>query len=293
MAEQEPLIPLTLGERLRADREKRGLSRADVVQRLHCREDFVVSLEEGLPSTLAPVYQRGFARKYAQMLGWDAAAVERLLEQFEQGETELRPVFRKPPPPRAAERWLRASTYVLASLLVGTLAWQITHEAVRLSQSDQDEATADVTAPQQAPAGGQAHVNASIASLESLGRYGQQRPTAGGAQAWAAMDRPRQASAETTLLPGEHLLALTTSADSWVEIRDRDGKVLEHDLVRGGSNRAYRGIGPYRITLGRTSAVQLSLDGEPVTLSPGSRDDVTQMTLDPEALPPPATPAGG
>ena len=292
MKEQEPLIPLTPGERLRMAREARGLERADVVQALRCDPAFIAALEEGTPSKLALVYQRGFARRYASMVGLDDRHVEQLLAGIDGEAPSLRPVFDKPPPVQATDRWLRVSTYVLASLLVGTLAWQITHEAVRLSQSDPAPRNAQAAADEPGttePAA--SHVNASIAALESLGQYGKERPGGVGTEAWAALDRARQPG-ETALRAGEHLLDLSTSADSWVEIRDRDGTLLEQDLVRGGSARQYRGYGPYRITLGRTSAVQLSLDGQPVVLTSGSGDDVTQMTLDPDASEVPPAPSG-
>ena len=50
-------------------------------------------------------------------------------------EPDLHNIFSEPPKRNSADKWLRASSYVLASLLVGTLAWQFTHEAVRLSQN--------------------------------------------------------------------------------------------------------------------------------------------------------------
>ena len=297
MKEQEPLIPLTPGERLRQARESRGLERADIVQALRCDPAFIVALEEGSKSKLAPVYQRGFAKRYASMVGLEAWHVEQLLAGIDTEAPSLRPVFDKPPPVQATDRWLRASTYVLASLLVGTLAWQITHEAVRLSQSESAPSTAQATEAGEGVAEPTAsHVNASIAALESLGQIGKERPGGVGTEAWAALDRARQPGEQgepgaTSLREGEHLLDLSTSADSWVEIRDRDGTLLEQDLVRGGSARQYRGFGPYRITLGRTSAVQLNLDGEPVVLTSSPGDDVTQMALDPEsadALPAPS-----
>lgn len=291
MTEQEPLIPLNPGERLRLEREARGLTRAEVACQIRCDEEMIAALEDGVPGRLAPVYQRGFAQKYAQLLEFDGVHTRQLLSGIQAGTSDLRPVFDKPPPVQASDRWLRVSTYALASLLVGTLAWQITHEAVRLSQSDSGTRTAGAEPATGEMPPARAHVNASIASLESLGDYGTARPGAAGNQAWAALDRARDAGT-APLRQDEHLLDLSTSADSWVEIRDRDGNLLEQDLVRGGSSRQYRGFGPYRITLGRTSAVELRLDGEPVTLVPGSRDDVTQMTLDPGALAPAPEPAG-
>ena len=57
-----------------------------------------------------------------------------------------------------------------------------------------------------------------------------------------------------------------------------DGRELEMDLLRGGSEKMYQGKPPFRIRLGRSSAVKLYMDGEAVDLTPFTQDDVTQMT---------------
>lgn len=281
MNEQSPLIPMLPGERLEAARERVGLTRADVAARLKCAESVIAALEEGRAERLAPVYRRGFAQAYARLVGLSAADSRELVNDLAEEDPVLRSVFDRPPPVQATDRWLRASTYVLASLLVGTLAWQITHEAVRLSQEDTGK-LAGTTAPAEAgTAQGRAHVNASIAALESLPRQAAPRPAAG-APAWAAIGNAQRG--ESPLREGEHRLVLSTSADSWVEILAADGTLVEQDLVRGGTQRSYRGLAPFRITLGRTSAIELAVDGRPVPLKAGERDDVTQMVLDPDDL---------
>jgi cytoskeleton protein RodZ len=73
-------------------------------------------------------------------------------------------------------------------------------------------------------------------------------------------------------------LQISVSADSWIEITDANGQELEMDLLRGGSDKAYHGEPPFRILFGRASAVRLSMDGEPVDLTPHTQDDVAQLT---------------
>ena len=90
-------------------------------------------------------------------------------------------------------------------------------------------------------------------------------------QAWAAISHP-------VIADGESLLEISVSADSWVEITDVDGQELEMDLLRGGSNKSYHGKPPFRLLFGRASAVRMSMDGEPVDLTPFAREDVAQLT---------------
>jgi cytoskeleton protein RodZ len=114
-------------------------------------------------------------------------------------------------------------------------------------------------------------VNASIAPLGAL-----HAKNPGGMdtaeQAWAALS-------EQVLPEGESRLQLIVSADSWVEITDASGQELEMDLLRGGSDKAYHGEPPFKILLGRASAVRLSMDGEAVDLTAFTRDDVAQLSL--------------
>ena len=54
------------------------------------------------------------------------------------------------------------------------------------------------------------------------------------------------------------------------------------DLLRGGSDKTYHGVPPFRILFGRASAVRLSMDGEAVDLSAYTRDDVAQLSWPPQ-----------
>jgi cytoskeleton protein RodZ len=100
-------------------------------------------------------------------------------------------------------------------------------------------------------------------------------------QAWAAIGGRADNGQSTVVEPaaGTHRLAVTTSADTWVEILDGAGGQLELDLIRAGSQREYNGSGPFRVMIGRASAVVLSMDGEAVDLGPHTRGNVARLTL--------------
>jgi len=51
------------------------------------------------------------------------------------------------------------------------------------------------------------------------------------------------------------------------------------DLIRAGNSREYRGPGPFRVMIGRASAVVMSLDGESVDLAPHTRGNVATLVL--------------
>jgi cytoskeleton protein RodZ len=186
------------------------------------------------------------------------------------------------------ERWIKASSYVAASAVIAALAWQFTHEAVRFSQGDSElSKTAAATSadsangaqdatPQSRPVN--THLNASIASVEVMQPRGERGGKAAAEQAWAAISGQENGS-EPVPVAGEHRLVVSTSADSWVEILDGQGAQIELDLIRAGHQRSYSGAGPFQVMLGRASAVELTLDGEPVDLAPHTRGNVARLTL--------------
>lgn len=279
MTEQPSLLPLVGTDDLALLREARGLSLADAADRLKCSVRVLKAIEAGEPTGLAPVYQRGFLRRYAELLELESEALEGILDPAPIAAAEVRTVFMSRPRLQASDRWLRVASYALATLLVGTLAWQLAHEAARLAQVD---ATTTVGTVAESPASPADPVNASLGGLESLHRPSGSRTGDAGLRALSAMDAARQNLSR--LQEGEHRLELETSADTWVEIHGLDGELLEQDLVRGGERRSYDDPGPFRVSLGRASAVRLSLDGEAVPLAPFIRGDVARLMLDPEAF---------
>ena len=277
MKQQHELIPMTTGQFLKQERNARKLSLADVAKAISLDEQLLGEIEQEQVTHVAPVYRNGYIRTYARFLKVPEDKIQALISTSEIQEPEIRNIFSAPPKRNPLDKWLRATSYVLASLLIGTLAWQFTHEAVRLSQNGSrfnngEEALSRLENninPNQAKEIRGA-VNASIAPLGVL-HDSNANGLDTAEQAWAAVSRP-------ALPDGESRLQLSVSADSWVEITDASGQQLEMDLLRGGSDKGYHGKPPFRILLGRASAIRLSVDGKPVDLTGFSSDDVAQLT---------------
>lgn len=277
MSEQQALLPLGLGDRLREARERRKLSLSQAATETRIQQSILEALEADRTEHIAPVYLKGYVRSYARFLGIPADELEQDLSARAGSAPSLHPVFDTPPRRSPVDRWLKVTGYVVASLLIGTLAWQLTHEVVRISQGeggvasvgngDGPDAAATATASQP--------VNASMTPLETLRVRRQGLPADTARDAWAALDRPEEgmpgavASAPT--------LRLVAAADSWVEVTDADGQQLELNLLRGGESRAYQGTPPFNVLLGRASAIEVWLDGKRVDLAPWTRGDVARI----------------
>lgn len=275
MTQQRELIPMATGECLKQQRLMRKLSLADVALASNLDENILADIEEERASHIARVYRNGYIRTYARYLQITEDEIQTMLVPKDIEEPGVRNIFSGAPRRNPVDKWLRSTSYVLASLLIGTLAWQFTHEAVRLSQngsrlqSGQETTVApDGTGLQSQTVRGT--VKASIATLGAL-HDNTSDASDPAEQAWAAVSR-------SELTEGESRLELSVSADSWVEITDANGKELEMDLLRGGSDKGYHGMPPFRILIGRASAVHMYMDGEELDLAAFTRDDVAQFS---------------
>jgi cytoskeleton protein RodZ len=252
----------------------------------------LVAIENGETGSIPAVYLRGYIRNYAHYLGLDPGRLDQHMVHVKSSEPEVRSVFEVQPKPASSERWLKASSYLAASALIATLAWQFTHEAVRFSQGDSRltrgtavETTSEdgvAGAENMAPVPAKRHLNASIASIEMLNQNPVREENSPAETAWTALESMTQAVVD--LPDGQQVLRVSTSADTWVEILDGDGAHLEMDLIRADESRQYDGNPPFRILIGRASAVRLQLDGEEVDLAPHTRGNVARMTLGAELV---------
>lgn len=275
MTQQEELISMAPGEFLRQQRKLKQLSLATVASATKLDENLLRKIEQDDAGHIAPVYRNGYIQSYARFLQIPPDEVQKLIGQSVEKAVGLRPVFAEPPKRSPVDNWLRASSYVLASLLIGTLAWQFTHEAVRLSQNGSrlqggQEAlqSGNVSVPVGRALTGP--VNASIASLDVM-HDGQVKGADAAGQVWPV-------ASGAPLPEGESRLQVSVSADSWIEITDADNRELEMDLLRGGSKKSYQGKMPFRILIGRASAVRLFMNGEPVDITAFISDDVAQLS---------------
>jgi cytoskeleton protein RodZ len=287
MTSQKELIPMRPGDLLRYEREQKGLTVELASMQSRIKHSVITAIETGETAEIPSVYLRGYIRNYARFLGVDSVDIEERLELVKGAEPEVRTVFTVRNKRSNSEKWLKASSYLAASALIATLAWQFTHEAVRFSQGESQLTSAKVIPAETSdPASQQAtpdrrpantHLNASIASAEILGKPSERSGNSAAEQAWAAISGAPETGVQDTSRP--HSLSIVASADTWVEISDATGDQLELDLIRAGSNREYNGVAPFDVMIGRASAVVLEMDGNNVDLGPHTRGNVARMTL--------------
>ncbi|MDR2710747.1 MAG: DUF4115 domain-containing protein, partial [Burkholderiales bacterium] len=73
-------------------------------------------------------------------------------------------------------------------------------------------------------------------------------------------------------------LVLRFTGDSWVEVRDKNGKTLYSALAKNGIEKTLTGEPPFSLVLGNNRVATVTLRGEPVGL--GSKQGVARLTLE-------------
>ncbi len=81
------------------------------------------------------------------------------------------------------------------------------------------------------------------------------------------------------LAAGADLLELAFVGDCWVEVFDREGRIVHMDMSLAGDSLRLQGEAPFSIRLGNAPAATLAFNGESVELAPHTRANVANLVL--------------
>ncbi|MFT4197360.1 MAG: DUF4115 domain-containing protein [Pseudoxanthomonas sp.] len=256
---------LDAGQRLRQAREQAGLDLARASAATHLPVRVLEALERGDWGALgAPVFVRGQLRSYARLLGVDVSGL-----LADAGVAPVRPVelvshSYTPRYRHVLESVGRRSVYVVITLCFFAVPlWLATH-----GQAPQQSAALDV-APQPLPQTAAPAVPAApvTASPELAPITASMTPRIGAPAAPAASSAG---------------LSLNFTGESWVEVRDAQGNMLERRLFEAGEQRSFEPGQAARVVLGNAGAVQVQQAGNTVDLSPYQRANVARFAVSSE-----------
>ena len=275
----------TTGPRLKAERERRGLSSQKAADELHLDGWIIDALEAEDYLRIGPsVYAQGHLKRYAALLGLPAAEIMAGYESRAQAP--------KAPPSQPATVRLRTDAQaagnwpwpqiggaaVLGLLIAGVFWWKPWHPhgsgpaRAETPEANPNAAAADSAAPAAgAAAASAADLPAAPADSPSVA------PAAAAAMTRAALPPPapppaaaQAASTETDAAAGagRARLRLSFSADSWVDVHDAAGRRAFAGNGRANSVKTIAGIAPMRVYLGFASGVQLEINNRAVAIGP-------------------------
>ena len=271
------------GRRLSEARQAQNLAAADVARQLKLSVGQVEALEEGRYQQLpGPIFVRGFIRNYARLVKLDAeellrAAGDTLPQQAARPETP--PSRDIPFPTTQPARWPKYA--VAAAVIFSALA---IYEFTR--NSPEDAATRPV-AVTPVPVAAQPKVEPTPPPVQVMTEPAPAEPaitvaTAAEPLPAAPVVEPAAAAdgAERAPKPGEKRVRLDFDQESWVEIRDRNERVIFSQLNRPGTTRQVSGLPPLSVVVGNAHGVKMTFADQPVDLAIHTKIDVARLILE-------------
>jgi cytoskeleton protein RodZ len=268
-----PAAPRSIGERLRAGRERSGLSIAAAAEKLHLDAKVIEALEADRFAELgASVYVRGHLRRYADFVG--EPGVE-MVNTYSARDA-------RPPPPdltqipqaeRRADPRRLVTPFVglsCAGVLLVAIWWVLagSRPGVEQSASTLPAPVVQPGDPATANTGGLATpVGLTSSTPVDLPAHKQPGATAGVVDAPAATPK-REDSAPVR----ETRLKLDLTNDSWIEVYDSRDNKLFYDVASAGSVQTVSGRGPLRVVLGNAAGVTVEVDGQSREIPAGAID---------------------
>jgi cytoskeleton protein RodZ len=268
-----PSVGAGPGRKLAQLRTERKLSIADVAQRLKYGARQLEALEaEEFDKLPGATFVRGMVRGYAKLLDTDPQPLlDELDQRYVPGEINLDLRDKGIPFARSGKRGTRA--YLAFSVLVLVVVAGIFYEW-RAGAFPWARFASDTPPPQkesQGPAA--APLAAPPAEMEVPAAPSMSVTETPAAQA-------QKPSGKTAGGGVEGRIRLEFDSESWVEIRDRDGKTLMSQLNPAGSRRVVLGRPPLSLVIGNGATVRLTYNDKPVDLKPYIEIEVARLTLD-------------
>jgi len=286
----------SLGQRLRAAREVRGWSDADVASRLHLPIQIVQKLEADRFDAIGHrIYLRGYLTSYVRLLDLPAVLVESVLQQHQE---------QLAPPPLTTTGTISHSRYLFQRYSVSALYLILTGviivpavllamraglepkitdltsldapNAVATSESGKPNAqqatsaapadsTADTNAPAVAPNAGAASDSPLVASMAPFQALAHKESEA---------TQPPPASVSGS---GAHTLRLSLKEASWVEVTSASGEKLEYGLLPAGTVRTISSDSALDVRVGNSAGAEVELDGRVQDLAPYRHSNVAHF----------------
>lgn len=78
---------------------------------------------------------------------------------------------------------------------------------------------------------------------------------------------------------GDDTLSIRFAEDSWLVIRDGEGRKLYSNLGKRGAELSFVGQAPFRLVIGYAPGATLRFNGDSVALAPHTRNDVAKLFL--------------
>lgn len=290
---------VAVGDVLRGARVAADWTVAEVASKLNLTANAVESIEANQFERLPGVtFARGYIRSYAKILGLNA---DQLAKQFDQQigsstiDNAVHSIDRVGEARRVSRGMLHFSAFVIFVIAAGAAyyAWQTFN--VAKPQDNSQSAVFDRVEVERAD--GSVHVQtldeledqaanvvlepdaASSTQSTALALLASEDESASVQEEQAAELTETIEEADIQLEPGMGVVQLSFSSDSWLRVRDAEGKELSTGLKRAGEQLNITGKAPLDIHLGYAKGVSIIYNGKPVDFSASISGETARITL--------------
>jgi len=290
------------GDRLRREREMRGVSLDEIAESTKIGTRSLRALEEDDFDKLpGGIFNKGFVRAYSRFLGLDE---ERTVADFDAAWKEYEAARRPLETPEPAEEssgdsrltWLMLAALVLVVLLAAGWYFVKRHnrsgsgEAIAAPPPAVDNSQPAAPAPTNAsaPSSPESASPSSPATVPSASET--KRPVAEGTPKSASQlestinqssELARTAASQSDL-NAPIQLEVFAREDSWLSV-SADGKNLGQGVLTAQKSRTIRAQKEVRLKLGNVAGVEVSFNGHPVNID-GEPKQVKELTFTPGGL---------
>lgn len=244
-AVEAPAPAVSPGELLRHARKDKGLSIDEVLPHLGLPGRVLKALEndeyERLP---APMYVRGYVRRYCALLGIsDEPVLEMVVQQLARRGIEDHTLSLRLPP--APKKKIRPVVFIVPLVLILLVA---VAAIVWAKQSSDSIALPLIDKPQ--------------ATFQPDIEMSAMTNSSGNEQDFGEPEQRSQAVIEEGSDDGVRTLALRIIQQSWVEVFDAKGDMLVADIKPSGTELEVTGLAPFSVTLGYAPGVEIFFAGQ-------------------------------
>jgi cytoskeleton protein RodZ len=245
---------------LAAARQARGMTVTEVALRLKFSPQKIEALEaDRLDALPGLTIVRGMIRAYAKLVGLDAKPLIEALQRQLGGvpSVMVRPRAMDVPFPREPRRG--SLVYVLLSVVVLIAVGSVLLEwALR---------------PAEPPAAAPKPARSAPAPVPAAAPTPEVPP-----MPVVMVERDPATELRETVVTSKRI-ELAFTDESWVEIRDAEGRVVFSQLNAPGTRRRVEGVAPFSLVIGNATGVRLRYNDADIDLAPFTRIDVARLTL--------------
>jgi cytoskeleton protein RodZ len=266
-SDNEPQGPLG-GERLAQARREQQIAVFEIAKELHLDEPKVRALERNEFDVLgAPVFAKGYLRKYAQLVNIDGDDV--LADYYRMNRAaEMPPVVPSRTRPRqelSPGPWIA----VIVVIILGVTAylWFTSPDSPAISlpslSGDEDAAVSSPAAEDTTP----------VIDDPELETEPDPEPLIAPPPVEPSVEPPDEETSSPAIAEGQVRVLLTYTGDCWTEVTDATGRRLFFDLGRDGRSVELSGTEPLNVLFGSPGNVEVAVNGDDFALPATARPD--------------------